>query len=314
MRPLNLERLQELNLPRMEQIYRDRLSDATDLTFLFVGTVDLNTLKPLVEQWIGSLPASGRKETGKDVGPKMLTGRVDKTVKKGIAPQSNTLVLMMGDARGRANSPTRIISLGELLEMRLLDRLREVMGGTYGVSVSASISRAPRQEWQVAIQYGSSPDRADALYKAVLEEMDSLKLIAPSTAEVERVREQQRRELEVARKQNGYWISALSTKLQFGDESVNGNADRAADFDAVAGRSDGCREGLPRHEEHCTVCVAAGGSASEAVAGGELLERKMPAACLQAGSCETCSEFDDDGSQIRAVGWSADSASLQAVR
>ena len=217
-RPLNVERLQELNLPRMEQIYRDRLSDATDLTFLFVGTVDLNTLKPLVEQWIGSLPASGRKETGKDVGPKMLTGRVDKTVKKGIAPQSNTLVLMMGDAPWTREQAYLASSLGELLEMRLLDRLREVMGGTYGVSVSASISRAPRQEWQVAIQYGSSPDRADALYKAVLEEMDSLKLIAPSTAEVERVREQQRRELEVARKQNGYWISALSTKLQFGDD------------------------------------------------------------------------------------------------
>lgn len=217
-RPLNVARLQELNLARMEQIYRDRLSDATDLTFLFVGTVDLNTLKPLVEQWIGALPVSGRKETGKDVGPKMLTGTVDKTVKKGIAPQSNTLVLMMGEATWSREQAYLASSLGELLEMRLLDRLREAMGGTYGVSVSASLARAPRQEWQVAIQFGSAPDRAEALYKAVLQEMDSLKRVPPSAAEVERVREQQRRELEVARKQNGYWMSALSTKIQFGDD------------------------------------------------------------------------------------------------
>lgn len=218
LRPLDVARLKELNLARMEEIYRDRLSDATDLTFLFVGNVQLATLKPLVEQWIGALPASGRKEVGKDVGPKMLTGTVQKTVRKGIAPQSNTLLLMMGAAPWTREQAYLVSSLGELLEMRLLDRLREAMGGTYGVSVSASLSRAPRQEWQVAVQFGSAPNRADALYEAVLQEMDSLRRVAPSAEEVERVREQQRRELEVARKQNGYWVSALATKLQFGDD------------------------------------------------------------------------------------------------
>ena len=217
-KPLDVGRLKELNLTRMEEIYRDRLSDATDLTFLFVGTVDLAKLKPLVEQWIGALPASGRKEVGKDVGPKMLTGSVDKTVKKGIAPQSSSLVLMFGNANWSREQSYIATSLGELLEMRLLDRLREAMGGTYGVSVSSSISRAPRQEWQTAIQFGSAPDRAEALYKAVLQEMDSLKRVPPSAAEVERVREQQRRELEVARKQNNYWMSALATKIEFGDD------------------------------------------------------------------------------------------------
>jgi len=217
-RPLNVARLQELNLKRMEEIYRDRLGDATDLTFLFVGTIDVAALKPLVEQWIGALPASGRKEVGKDVGPKLLMGAVDKTVKKGIAPQSNSLVLLTGSAEWTREQSYLASSMGELLEMRLLDRLREAMGGTYGVSVSASLSRAPRQEWQVAVQFGSAPDRAEALYKAVLQEMDSLKRVLPSAAEVERVREQQRRELEVARKQNAYWMSALATKIEFGDD------------------------------------------------------------------------------------------------
>jgi len=217
-RPLNVQRLQELNLARMEQIYRDRLSDATDLTFLFVGTIVLATLKPLVEQWIGALPASGRKEVARDVGPKLLVGPVEKTVKKGIEPQSTTVMMITGEAPWTREQAYLASSLGQLLEMRLMDRLREAMGGTYGVSVDASISRAPRQEFQVGIQFGSAPDRADALYKAVLQEMDSLRRVPPSAKEVERVREQQRRELEVARKQNGYWLSALSTKIEFGDD------------------------------------------------------------------------------------------------
>ena len=217
-RPLNVQRLQELNLKRMEEIYRDRLSDASELTFLFVGTIDLATFKPLVEQWIGALPASGRKEVARDVGPKLLAGTVEKTVKKGIEPQSTTLLMVTGEAPWTREQAYVASSLGQLLEMRLLDRLREAMGGTYGVSVDASISRAPRQEFQVGIQFGSAPNRADALYKAVLQEMDSLRRVAPSLSEVERVREQQRRELEVARKQNGYWLSALSTKIEFGDD------------------------------------------------------------------------------------------------
>lgn len=216
--PLNLARLKELNLARMTSIYRDRLSDATDLTFVFVGNVDLAVLKSLVEQWIASLPVSGRKEKGKDVGPPLYKGTIDKTVRKGIAPQSATLVLLAGPATWTREESYAASSLGDLLEMRLTDRLREAMGGTYGVSVSASISREPRQEWQTGIQFGSAPDRADTLFKAVLQEMDSLRRVAPSNAEVERVREQQRRELEVAKKQNSYWLSAIMSKLEYGDD------------------------------------------------------------------------------------------------
>ena len=215
--PLNLARLNELNLARMEQIYRDRLSDATDLTFVFVGTIDLNVLKPLVEQWIASLPTSGRKEKGKDVAPPLLKGTVSKTVRKGLAPQSTSVMLFTGPATWTRDEAYLASSLGDLLEMRLTDRLREAMGGTYGVSVSSSVSRTPRQEWQTAIQFQSAPDRADTLYKAVLQEMDSLRRVPASAIEVERVREQQRRSLELSKKQNNYWVSALTSKLENGD-------------------------------------------------------------------------------------------------
>jgi zinc protease len=216
--PLSLARLKELNLARMEQIYRDRLSDASGLTFVFVGTIDLAVMKPLVEEWIGALPTSGRKEIGKDVGPPLFKGDVTKLVHKGLAPQSVTVMLLAGPATWTRDEAYSASSLADLLEMRLTDRLREAMGGTYGVNVSSSISRTPRQEWQTAIQFGSAPDRADTLYKAVLQEMDSLRRVPASAIEVERVREQQRRELEVSKKQNSYWLSALTSKLENGDD------------------------------------------------------------------------------------------------
>ena len=217
-RPLSVAMLQELDLAAMLAIYRDRFADAGDFTFLFVGNVDLAVLKPLVEQWLAPLPSAGRRETPRDVGPRLFSGQIDKTVRKGIAPQSQTAVLMVGSSPWSREESYLLSSVGEVLEMRLLDRLRESLGGTYSVNVQAQFSRTPREEWQVVIGYGSAPDKADTMFMAVQQELDSLRRVPPTAAEVERVREQQRRELEVARKQNGYWLSTLRARLEYGDD------------------------------------------------------------------------------------------------
>ncbi len=217
-RPLSVDRLKELNLAQMLTIYRDRFGDAGDFSFLFVGNVDANTLKPLVEQWLAPLPTTGRKETWRDVGPKQFAGQIEKVVRKGLAPQSQTVMMLAGVAPWSREQAYLIGSVSELLQMRLLDRLREALGATYSVSVNAGLSRRPRQEWQLVIDFGSAPDKADTLYRAVLQELDSLRRVPPSAAEVERVREQQRRSLEVSRKQNNWWAGVLRDRIENGDD------------------------------------------------------------------------------------------------
>jgi zinc protease len=216
-RPLSAALLKELDLNDMLRIYKERFGDAGDFTFFFVGNVDLATLKPLVEQWLGSLPAAGRKEAPRDAGPKQFTGVIDKAVRKGIAPQSQSVVLLAGAAPWTRDEAYLLDSMGELLQMRLLDRLRESLGGTYSVSVSSAFSRRIRQEWQIAIQYGSAPDKADSLFAAVRDEIAKLRTTPPTAAEVERVKEQQRRETEVQQKQNGYWLSTMRSRVENGD-------------------------------------------------------------------------------------------------
>jgi len=226
-RPLSVEMLKELDLAQMLAIYRDRFSNASDFSFLFVGNVNLVTFKPLVEQWLAALPSTGRKETFRDVGPKLFSGRIDKTVRKGVAPQSQTAVLLAGTDTWSRESAYLLSSVGEVLEMRLNDRLREALGGTYSVGINTAFSRRPRQEWQVVINYGSAPEKADTMFAAVRQELDSLRRVPPSAAELERVREQQRRELEVARKQNNWWVSMLQGRLDNGDDVTTVFADDA---------------------------------------------------------------------------------------
>lgn len=216
-RPLSMSMLQEFDLSRMMTLYKDRFADLNDMTVVFVGNVDLATLKPLVAQWIATLPTGSRKETWKEAGPKPLTGQVTKIVKKGLEPASSTIVLLSGTAAYSREQAYLISALGDLAEMRLLDRLREALGGTYSVSVGASMSRRPREEWQLTIQYGSSPDKAESMFAALEQELDSLRKAPPTAAELERVKEQQRREFEVQLKQNGYWLSSIRTRAEYGD-------------------------------------------------------------------------------------------------
>jgi zinc protease len=179
--------------------------------------VDPATLKPLVEQWIGALPGGARKETWKAVGPSMFSGQISKTVKKGLEPTSQTVILLAGTAPYSRESAYALSALGDLLEMRLLDRLRESLGGTYSVNVGASLARRPREEWQLSVQYGSAPDKAEGMFAAFQQELDSLRRVPPTAAELERVKEQQRREFEVQLKQNGYWLTSIRNRAEYGE-------------------------------------------------------------------------------------------------
>ena len=83
--PLTPARLDQMNLDKSLAFYKDRFADASDFTFVFVGSFDLATMKPLVERYLGSLPALRRNEAAKDVGMHPPAGVVEKQVKSGIA-------------------------------------------------------------------------------------------------------------------------------------------------------------------------------------------------------------------------------------
>ena len=214
---LSVASLQQLSLPGIARLYRERFADFTGFTVVIAGNVSLPVLRPLVEQWLGALPAAGRRETFRDAGIRPPTGQLERVVRKGLAPQSQSVVVLSGTAPWSAEEGYLVSSLGELLEARLLERLREALGGTYSVSVNGQFARDPAPQWQYAISYGSAPAQADSLWQAVRRELDSLRRVPPTAAEVERVREQQRRQLEVARKQNGWWMGTIRSRLEEGE-------------------------------------------------------------------------------------------------
>lgn len=217
-RPVNAEFLDKVSYDRAMQFYRERFADFSDYTFVVVGAFSPDSIRPLVEAWLGALPSTGRQETWRDVGVRPPAGLIEKRVRKGVEPKAQTLVLFHGEAEFSPAERHALRSVTELVEMRLLDNLREALGGTYSVSVGGSLQRVPRQQFSVTIDFGSSPERADSLYTVVRAVIDSVKAGQIDDADVARVREQQQRGLEVSLRENSYWLVNLSSRVENGED------------------------------------------------------------------------------------------------
>jgi len=215
-RPFTTEVLDEMNLETSFAIYRERFADASDFTFVFVGNFELDSMRTLVQTYLGGLPSIHRQETWRDVGIDPPRGVIRKTVRRGIEPQSQTRIIFTGEApySRRANHVLR--SMGTLLQTWLRETLREALGGTYGVSVSATASRTPEERYRISIAFGSAPERAAELADVVFHHIDSLKTTGPSQDDILKVQESQRRSRETSLRQNGYWLGQIIARERDG--------------------------------------------------------------------------------------------------
>jgi zinc protease len=217
-RPLTPDLVEELDLDRSLALYRDRFADAGDFTFVIVGTFRPDSIRPLVERYVGGLPARGRREAWRDVGVRPPAGVVRREVRKGIEPKSQTQIVFTGDFEYTPENRLALRALGDVLEIKLRERLREALGGTYGADVYASPSRIPRPEYALTVAFGSAPERVEELTQAVFAEIDSLKARGPSAEDLAKVKEIYLRQHETDLKQNGWWLGQLAAYAQHGED------------------------------------------------------------------------------------------------
>ncbi len=183
-RPMTPALVDEMNLQRSFAFYKDRFADASDFTFVFAGSFDYETIRPLVERYLASLPSLRRHETWKDDGITPPKGVVRKVVRKGIEPKSQAAIVFTGTFPFDSPHEVALDALGVILEGRLRRSLREALRGTYGVEVTPHATKIPEPRYSVTIQFGCDPDRTQELVATLLREVEQLKATGPTEAEV----------------------------------------------------------------------------------------------------------------------------------
>ncbi len=216
-RPLTSAMADEVRPAAALDFYHRRFASAGGFTFFLVGSFEPDSIRPMIQRYLGNLPSGAAVDRAGDPGIRPPAGVVERTVRKGIEPKSQTSIVFTGSAKLSRQERSVLSALSNVLELRLREELREELGGTYSVGVSASATRVPRDEYRVSISFGSAPGRADTLVWAVFAQIDTLQASGPRPADLAKVKETLIRSRETNLRQNGWWLGQLLASVRDGD-------------------------------------------------------------------------------------------------
>ncbi len=216
--PVSAVMLDRIDLDKSIAFYKERFADAGDFTFVFAGNINPETFKPFVERYLANLPSTGRKESWRDIGKDFPMGVILKEVRKGIDQKSQTGIIFTGPFADSRKNRHVLHSLKALLQIKLREKIREKLGGTYSVNVNSTSTWRPDEEYIISISFGSDPDRVDELTLAVFQEIDSLKISPASEEYISKVKEIQHRTFETDMKKNNYWLNQIVFRYQDGSD------------------------------------------------------------------------------------------------
>lgn len=216
--PMKLEDLSLINKDRALAIYKERFADASDFTFTFVGSFTEEEIKPYLEQYLASLPALNRQDKAKDLGLYEPAKGFEKLVHKGKEQKAMAVLNFYGDYSYNEAENMNMKALESVLSIKLIERLREEESGVYGTSARSSISKSPKNRFTFSVSFGTGVERYPALINSTLDEINKVKKNGPSVEDLEKFKIEQKRQLELSVKENGFWIGQIAGAYSRGDD------------------------------------------------------------------------------------------------
>lgn len=217
-KPMSLDDPDKMDMSIAVDFYKERYADAGDFTFLFVGSFKPEEIRPLVEQYLATLPATGRQESWKDEGVRFAEGPLVKEIYKGEESKSINFILLHSPFEYSPAEEFYTTAMKDVVKARLREVIREESSGTYGVSVRGNISRLPVEETSNQFYFACEPARVEELTQKLFQELERIKQGELDPVAVEKVREIAVRQRENNLKENRFWLNELKNIYFYGDD------------------------------------------------------------------------------------------------
>jgi zinc protease len=217
-RPISVERWDMVNADRAYAIYKERFADAGDFTFFFTGSFKVEQIKPLLEKYLAALPTQNKKESFRDLGIRSPKGRLDKKVYKGIEQKSQASLIFSGDYEYNDDNNWQLDALEEILNIKLIEVIREKESGVYGIGARATYGKIPVPRYNFRIGYGTGPERVEELGTKTLAVIDEIKKNGATQVDIDKFKAETRRSMEVQMKENGFWQGQLINAYTNGED------------------------------------------------------------------------------------------------
>ena len=210
-----------IDLDRAATIFNERFGSAKGLTFIIVGSFDVEKIKPLIATYVASLPVGEVAPGYKDLDIRPVSGVVKKDIHAGTEPKSKVEIAFTGPMTYSLEGSTRFYMLLDVLNLRIIDVLREKLSLIYSGGVSGQYERTPYQHYAIIANLPCAPENTDKVVAALFEEINKLKTEGPQQSDIDKVKKQWLEQHKIELRTNGYWLNVLQDAYLYGTDPAN---------------------------------------------------------------------------------------------
>lgn len=209
--------LEKVSVKNLEKAYRHLFSNMNGSLITIVGNVDLETLKPLVELYLASLPSAPEAHTWKNDGNRIQKGLVENHFNIEMeTPKTSIVNVYSADIENTLENTVYIEAVQSVLNMAYIQSLREDEGGTYGASVQQMMTDRPQEYAALIIALDTDPEKYERMRHVMDEDIKNILEQGPSEEYVSKTRENFLKKREEELIKNSFWRQVVVTYYQEG--------------------------------------------------------------------------------------------------
>lgn len=211
---------------KMLDIAKKSMANAADFTFLFVGNVNIDSLKPLLETYIASLPSTKKASVPAVVSPRPYpTGVVNDHFDIKMENPSSQIFVISNDKNLNVNADNyvKINAIGDIMNIVYTATLREEEGGTYSPYAFGSLNGWTGY-WELGYYFQTNRDVQEKLIKRAKEELANVLNNGAKAEDFNKVKEAMKKQFEINERTNKFWRDNL-VLLYNGHDIITGRAE-----------------------------------------------------------------------------------------
>ena len=214
---IQVEDLKDINYDRILEIAKDRFKNAGQFTFVFVGNFDEQTLRPLIEQYVASLPATKQKaEDFKEILTLAKGETVNNFKVKTESPKATAFEYWYADMPYTLENQVKIDAVGQILSMIYLKTIREEESAAYSCGAAGGFNLSSHQSKAALQGYcPMNPDKQEIAVRLLHEGVANMQK-AIDADQLAKTKEYMLKQFDVDAKKNGYWINTITNYKDFG--------------------------------------------------------------------------------------------------
>lgn len=215
MAPVTVEIAKKADYNRIFEIYRERFSDASNFKTVFIGKVDMAQLRPLLCQYLATLPSTHKAEKSNKANVPQIVKKneVVKFVHKQETPLANVSVFYTANVPFSPKNDLVLDMLTRVLQIAYTDSVREEKGGTYGVGVSFNLEKEDNPNALLRISYKSDPKRYEELNPIIYKQLLNIADHGPVASSMDKVKKYLKKQYGQMTITNDYWSYVIWHQL-----------------------------------------------------------------------------------------------------